>query len=179
MTPKMVAALKAAEAADDNGGLCWTVAGWINPNNCWDHHGGVIVSRLVWNHGFLAEVGKGRGKNARRVITAAGRAKLLELKSCTDLQRLVDLIGEKLGAASAEIGPFSHSDHDWHRRHNAAIQLIIDELAEKEGAKLNGKPAHDNWMTLAGIRSSCTGGLGGLLANWCKAARKRIAQETA
>lgn len=79
MTPKMVAALQAAANADALGGLCWTVAGWIDPGDCWKHHGGVIVSRLVWTHGYIAEVGKGNGKNARRVITAAGRAKLQEL----------------------------------------------------------------------------------------------------
>ncbi|RWE95748.1 hypothetical protein [Mesorhizobium sp.] len=79
MTPKMVAALQAASDADAAGGLCWTVAGWIDPGNCWEYHGPVVVSRLVWTHGYLAETGKCRGKNARRVITDAGRAKLQEL----------------------------------------------------------------------------------------------------
>ncbi|GAA2871740.1 hypothetical protein GGQ99_000990 [Aminobacter niigataensis] len=80
MTPKMVAALKAAAAADDQGGLCWTAAGWINPGRCWDYHGGAIVSRLVWNHGFLAEAGRKTRGGQRRVITQAGRNKLAELE---------------------------------------------------------------------------------------------------
>lgn len=77
MTPKMEAALQAAADADGAGGLCYTVAGWINPSDCWKHHGPVIVSRLVHDHGFLAESGKkGRGPQSRRVITEAGRAYL-------------------------------------------------------------------------------------------------------
>lgn len=73
MTAKMMAALLAAERCDIKGGLCYTVAGWIDPDDCWNYHGPVVVSRLVWNHGYLAEKGKGRGATARRVITGKGR----------------------------------------------------------------------------------------------------------
>lgn len=78
MSAKMVAALEAAERADGKGGLCYTVAGWIDPSDCWTYHGPVVVSRLVWDRGFLAENGPGRGPKARRVITAKGRAWLAE-----------------------------------------------------------------------------------------------------
>ncbi|AID30836.1 hypothetical protein MCHK_3029 [Mesorhizobium huakuii 7653R] len=79
MTPKMEAALQAAADADATGGLCYTVAGWIDPGDCWKHHGLVVVSRLVHDRGFLAEAGKrGRGPQSRRVITDAGRAYLAE-----------------------------------------------------------------------------------------------------
>ncbi len=76
MTPKMEAALQAALKADAQGGLCWTVAGWIDPSDCWKYHGPVVVSRLTHDRGFLAETGRGRGKHSRRAITAAGRAYL-------------------------------------------------------------------------------------------------------
>lgn len=79
MTPKMEAALQAALDADAKGGLCYTVAGWIDPDDCWKYHGPVIVSRLVHDRGFLAEAGKrGRGPQSRRVITDAGRAYLAD-----------------------------------------------------------------------------------------------------
>lgn len=73
MTPKMEAALQAALDADEKGGLCWTVAGWIDPSHCWTYHNQVSVSRLIWPHGYLVESGKRSGKNARRVITQKGR----------------------------------------------------------------------------------------------------------
>ncbi|RVC56469.1 MAG: hypothetical protein EOS81_05465 [Mesorhizobium sp.] len=91
MTPKMEAALQAALDADAAGGLCYTVAGWIDPANCWTYHGPVIVSRLVYDRGFLSEAGKrGRGPQSRRVITPAGRA-YLEAKNTkhVDPRRIV------------------------------------------------------------------------------------------
>lgn len=78
MSPKMVAALEAAERADAQGGLCYTTAGWIDPGHCWTHHRPVVVSRLVFDRGFLALVGPKSGPRQRRVITPAGRAWLAE-----------------------------------------------------------------------------------------------------
>jgi hypothetical protein len=74
MTPKMEAALEAAELAGDEG-LHWTRAGWHAPqDDRWTFHGPVIVSRLVHDRGFLAEAGKpGRSEASRRVITAKGK----------------------------------------------------------------------------------------------------------
>lgn len=74
MTPKMSAALVAAEACHERGGLCYTVAGWIDPGDCFKHHGPVVVSRLVWNHGYLARIGADGSAHSRRVITTKGRA---------------------------------------------------------------------------------------------------------
>lgn len=72
MSPKMEAALRAARRAGEEG-LHWTRAGWHSPtDDCWTYHGPVVVSRLVHDRGFLAERGRGRGENARRVITQAG-----------------------------------------------------------------------------------------------------------
>lgn len=77
MSPKMEAALQAALDADAKGGLCYTVAGWVDPDHCFTYHGPVVVSRLVYDRGFLAEAGaKGRGPKSRRVITEKGRAHL-------------------------------------------------------------------------------------------------------
>lgn len=80
MTPKMIAALTAAAAADAEGGLRWTGAGWAWSGERYEYHSGIVVSRLVFGGGFLARAGsKSPGKNARRVITDAGRAFLAEL----------------------------------------------------------------------------------------------------
>lgn len=74
MTPKMVAALVAAAEAEPLGGLAWTGGRWIVPGRE-DGHGPVVVSRLVWNHGYLAETGApGRGEHSRRSITKKGKA---------------------------------------------------------------------------------------------------------
>lgn len=85
MTPKMEAALEAAERAGSEG-LHWTRAGWREPDGgSFDYHGGVIVSRLVHDHGFLAEAGKrGRSSESRRVITDRGREHLKARRSSAD-----------------------------------------------------------------------------------------------
>ena len=70
----MIAALEAAERAGGEG-LHWTVAGWHwEPDGVFAFHGGIVVSRLVWDRKFLEERGPGRGPKARRVITDNGRA---------------------------------------------------------------------------------------------------------
>jgi len=74
----MEAALLAAASADAAGGLVWTGAGWKNPAAPGDYHAGQIVSRLVWTHGFVAEVGPKSGTRQRRVITDKGRAYLAQ-----------------------------------------------------------------------------------------------------
>jgi len=99
--------------------------------------------------------------------------------SAGNLQRLVDLVADKLKAADLAVGKFEHNDarSDWHKRHRDAMQRIADELAAQEGAKFGHQPAHDHSVRLAGIRSSSTSGLSGALHNWMTVARKRIAKE--
>lgn len=94
-----------------------------------------------------------------------------------NLQRLVGLVDEKLKAANAEVGAYAPNDRSWHQRHAAAMRQIADELIAGEGAKFADHPVHDHRMQMAGIRTSCSSGLSGLLANWQAAARKRIAKE--
>ena len=84
MSSKMVAALEAAERADAKGGLCWTVAGWIDPGDCWKYHNPVVVSRLVYDRGFLAVSGPRSGPRQRRFITKKGRGWLAEHRERTD-----------------------------------------------------------------------------------------------
>lgn len=88
MTPKMEKALEAAERAGSEG-LHWTAAGWQEPDGApLDYHGGVIVSRLVHDRGYLAEAGKpGRSKASRRVITECGREYLIARRASVDTVR--------------------------------------------------------------------------------------------
>lgn len=75
MTPKMEDALLTAYTAGDEG-LHWTVAGWAGPNDRVGdpYHSPVVVSRLVYDRGFLDAVGPKSGPRQRRIINAAGVA---------------------------------------------------------------------------------------------------------
>jgi hypothetical protein len=79
MTPKMIAALKAAEAAGDEG-LAYFKDGWRAPGKTalFDRHDPVVVSRLLWNRKFLTASGPKSGPRQRRHINEAGRAWLAE-----------------------------------------------------------------------------------------------------
>lgn len=79
MSPKMEAALRAARRSDEQGGLCYTTAGWIEPKDCWAYHNFIAVSKLVQD-GYLAGRGPKSGPRQRRVITDFGRAYLADAK---------------------------------------------------------------------------------------------------
>jgi len=75
MTPNMEDALLAAYKSGDEG-LHWTRAGWAGPNDRVGdpYHSAVVVSRLVYDRGFLDATGPKSGPRQRRVINAAGIA---------------------------------------------------------------------------------------------------------
>jgi hypothetical protein len=78
MTPKMIAALSAAEAAIHHRGLERTVAGWHSTHpraSVIEHHGAQTVLALI-KRGYLQLWGKGRGRVAH--ITDAGEKALAE-----------------------------------------------------------------------------------------------------
>lgn len=101
----------------------------------------------------------------------------------TNLRRLVDLISQLEREAGERLGkqPDWASDRDgyfaYEKRRREEIEKIKTHLTEREGARFGRKPGYDVSVTLAGIRSSCTGGDWGLLRNWKQAARMRIQRE--
>lgn len=100
-----------------------------------------------------------------------------------NLRRLVDLISQMESEANERLGkqPDWSTDRDgyhaYDRLRHAEISAIKGHLTNKEGARFSRKPGYDVSVTLAGIRSSCTGGDWGLLRNWKQAARMRIRRE--
>lgn len=55
---------------------------------------------------------------------------------------------------------------------------ILEDLAAHEGAKYAGYCGGTYRLNLAKVRSTCTSCERGLLHNWCKAARRKLAKET-
>lgn len=70
MTPLMLKALSAAEAADYCGGLRYTVAGWVTDRNFGEYHSPATV-RALEARGALKALGKGRQRQF--FMTAYGR----------------------------------------------------------------------------------------------------------
>lgn len=101
----------------------------------------------------------------------------------TNLRRLVDLISRLEREANERLGnqPDWSTDragyHAYEQRRRDEIEAIKAHMTGQEGARLSRKPGYDVSVTLAGIRSSCTGGDWGLLRNWKQAARTRIQRE--
>jgi hypothetical protein len=92
------------------------------------------------------------------------------------LERLVALVDEKVAAANAEAGEFSHADYDaWRKRHVEAETKLIAFFTNEEAARWSYSGAAYA-LKMAGIRSSATSGYSGALANWRTAARKQIAK---
>ncbi|MBY2992470.1 hypothetical protein HF272_13630 [Rhizobium leguminosarum] len=86
------------------------------------------------------------------------------------LDRLIQIIEEKQAAVPALNNDWVSGDY---RRHTAAAEQILDELVAEEAAKVSRR--HDAMtLKLAGIKTSCTSGAWGLLANWKNAAQRRI-----
>jgi hypothetical protein len=85
-----------------------------------------------------------------------------------ELKRLIDLIEVRLATLPA----YSYDDR---ATYNAAVNKIVDQLTEAEGAKftdhINGGACA---FKLAGIRATCTSGTTGALTNWIAAARRAI-----
>ncbi|ESY42069.1 hypothetical protein X747_14990 [Mesorhizobium sp. LNJC384A00] len=94
------------------------------------------------------------------------------------LQRVVQVVDEKLAAANAEQGEYSHTDYDgWRRRTAAAQEKLIAYFTNEEGARFNDRPAHEVSVKMAGVRATSTGGTTAALRNWHTAACKRIAAD--
>lgn len=97
-----------------------------------------------------------------------------------NLQRLINVVSGLLKVAHEELGhqpdwsAAREGYHAYERRRREEMAAIKRHLMEREGARFSTKPGYDVSMTLAGIRSSCTGGDWGLLTNW-----QRIRRETA
>lgn len=92
----------------------------------------------------------------------------------SDLQRLIDLVDEKL-AALPKLNSRSTSA-EW-RDHGVRLVDVVCDLEEKEGARENGDYGRGYRLTMAGVTATCTSGRHGLLRNWQNAARKRLEKE--
>ncbi|MES0164870.1 hypothetical protein NKJ87_02595 [Mesorhizobium sp. M0027] len=94
------------------------------------------------------------------------------------LERLVELLDEKLAVAKAETGEFMHADYSaWRARHDMAEAKLVEFFTNEEGARFNPRPAGEHSVRMAGLRASSTSGTTGALTNWRTAARKKIAAD--
>jgi hypothetical protein len=87
-------------------------------------------------------------------------------------------VEKAVAAAKEEIGrpePGAGHDRAWFDRHRAVMTRVAADLTERLGARIT-----DRWdgakVKIAGVSSTCTGGLGGALSNWVTAARRKLAQ---
>ena len=96
-----------------------------------------------------------------------------------ELKRLRALIIEKVNAVppmavhagqSRDFKAEMEERDRWQR----AMDAIVAELIEKEGARIARRSFDGRTMTLAGIRCSCTHGSSGLLANWRAGALRHL-----
>jgi len=96
-----------------------------------------------------------------------------------ELKRLRTLILERVNAVppmavhSGQSRDFK-AEMEERDRWQRAMDAIVTELVEKEGAKIARSAFDGQTMTLAGIRCSCTHGSSGLLANWRAGALRRL-----
>lgn len=89
----------------------------------------------------------------------------------SDLSSLINLLEVRL----ATVPDFVYEDNSSWAARDSAIGKIIDDLVEREGAKISGTAWGGYALKLGGIRTSCTSGYQGLLTNWMAAARRRMA----
>ncbi|NTF67717.1 hypothetical protein [Rhizobium rhizogenes] len=88
--------------------------------------------------------------------------------SAPELQRLIDLIEIRVSILPAY-------SYDERATYNAAVNKIIDQLSEAEGAKFTDGMSWGGYaLKLAGIRATCTGSATGALTNWIAAVRRAI-----
>lgn len=63
---------------------------------------------------------------------------------------------------------------DQRRRYQKQAEELALYLTQAYGAKIRHRPAVDHQMTMLGIRTTCTSGLGNLFGNWVAAAWRKI-----
>jgi hypothetical protein len=90
--------------------------------------------------------------------------------SSDELRRLIDLVEVQL----CMVPDWKYEDRDSWGRHHAGLSKMVDHLIEREGGRFGKLRLADRFMTLGGIRTSCTSGLHGLFTNWINAARREI-----
>lgn len=91
------------------------------------------------------------------------------------LTEIVPIVAKKLEAWSAETGAFVSGDYStWVTRCLTANDRIIEFFSARYDARFTGKGS-DYAVTMAGIRSTSTGGWTGALRNWQRAAENKLA----
>lgn len=90
--------------------------------------------------------------------------------SSAELCGLIRMINaDRLAAPALET-----SSRDSWRRHDDYFETLVKKLVDQHGAKFRKISGDISQLTLGGIRSSSTGGLRQMLANWVTAASKLI-----
>lgn len=77
-----------------------------------------------------------------------------------------------------ELPPGRITDDYWeaHRAHSEAGRKVVQRLVDELGGRFSLTGAHDHRLTLAGVSTSCTSGEWGLITNWLRAARRKLAK---
>ncbi|WP_294930083.1 hypothetical protein [uncultured Paracoccus sp.] len=68
---------------------------------------------------------------------------------------------------------------DQRRRYQKQAEELALYLTQTYGAKIRHRPAVDYQMTMLGIRTTCTSGLGNLFGNWIAAAQRKLTRAKA
>lgn len=89
-----------------------------------------------------------------------------------NLERLILQIETRLAAIEQAYPKLDHWDDGKWRARQQAYRAIIDDLVSIDCAKFREGDAY--MLTLAGIRTSCTGGDHGLLTGWVRRARAQV-----
>lgn len=91
-----------------------------------------------------------------------------------DRAEVIAFLEPAIADAKTRVGPHSWEDKTWHDRVRAADHAIADQLKTKFGARIR-----NDWngarVSMAGVSSTSTAGLGGALTNWLSAARRKAA----
>ncbi|MGI2031964.1 hypothetical protein ACRQ1B_06180 [Rhizobium panacihumi] len=101
------------------------------------------------------------------------------MATAAELTRLVNSVEEKMAAWPKwphwEHGGPSFEEREPERKaYNEYGMNVIGELVEKEGAVFKKGSFGGDKLVMAGVSTSCTSGIHGLLRNWQGAARRKI-----
>lgn len=94
-----------------------------------------------------------------------------------NLQRLVDIVEDKLAAADTVVGSYSRADYErWSARRRSAEEALVEHFTRTEDARFSRSGDAES-IRMAGIRSSSTQGVTAALRNWRTAAQLKLAHE--
>ncbi|HWL48002.1 MAG TPA: hypothetical protein VNQ31_09840 [Sphingomonadaceae bacterium] len=93
-----------------------------------------------------------------------------------DLREAIARVTAGLAGIDAEVvGPFPtdwRQISDWQQRRRESVEQLAELLRAEYAARITDRCTCA--VTMAGVRSTCTGGLAGALNNWCRAAERKL-----